>query len=117
MALAMDTRTVHWNAVGGGVKVGDKLALPATGVSGGNGGGAGGSSGKDDKKRRVVVDVREFRSSLPSFLHGSGLHIDACTLLVRVLIQSSRLDLRAILLLVFQSASFNECYDSCINMI
>ena len=94
-ALAMDTRTVHWNAVGAGVKVGDKQALATPGGS--ENASASPSSltssslalssydSGNANKRRVIVDVREFRSSLPSFLHGSGLHIDACTLLVGVL--------------------------------
>jgi len=89
IALAMDTRTVHWNAVGGGVKVGDNQALTTT--TGGSGSGS--SGGSDENKRRVIVDVREFRSSLPSFLHGSGLHIDACTLLVSSHIRTYMLDL------------------------
>lgn len=33
-------------------------------------------------KQRVIVDVREFRSSLPSFLHERGVKIDAVTLTV-----------------------------------
>ena len=30
----------------------------------------------------MAVDIREFRSALPSFLHGAGLDLDAVTLTV-----------------------------------
>jgi DNA excision repair protein ERCC-4 len=75
-AFAMDTRTLHWDAVGRSSLAAASEATIATTTT----------------SRRVVVDVREFRSSLPSFLHGSGhFQLDACTLLVGDFVLSPRL--------------------------
>jgi ERCC4-type nuclease len=35
---------------------------------------------KENTQMRVIVDIREFRSLLPSLLHKRGLHIEPVTL-------------------------------------
>ncbi|KAF9292420.1 hypothetical protein BGZ68_006366 [Mortierella alpina] len=42
----------------------------------------GGKSGEDHPLPRIVVDSREFRSSLPSILHAQGMILDPCTITV-----------------------------------
>ncbi len=37
-------------------------------------------STEDNEMPRVIVDMREFRSELPSLLHKRGIHIEPCTL-------------------------------------
>ncbi|KAI9101201.1 hypothetical protein DFS34DRAFT_578158 [Phlyctochytrium arcticum] len=41
---------------------------------------AGGQRIPASEKNQVIVDVREFRSSLPSLIHGRGITLKACTL-------------------------------------
>lgn len=43
---------------------------------------AGGQRTATSEPPRVIVDLREFRSSLPSMLHGAGLQVVPCTLQV-----------------------------------
>jgi DNA excision repair protein ERCC-4 len=38
------------------------------------------TSADADKTMKVIVDMREFRSELPSILHKKGFHIEPCTL-------------------------------------
>ncbi|KAG0301963.1 hypothetical protein BGZ98_007898 [Dissophora globulifera] len=42
----------------------------------------GGKTGDDRPLPRIVVDSREFRSSLPSILHSQGMILDPCTITV-----------------------------------
>ncbi|ORZ05671.1 DNA repair protein [Lobosporangium transversale] len=42
----------------------------------------GGKTGEDHPLPRIVVDSREFRSSLPSILHSQGMVLDPCTITV-----------------------------------
>ncbi|KAF9988517.1 hypothetical protein BGZ65_001979 [Modicella reniformis] len=42
----------------------------------------GGKSGEERPLPRIVVDSREFRSSLPSILHSQGMVLDPCTITV-----------------------------------
>ncbi|KAF8925803.1 hypothetical protein BGZ58_000472 [Dissophora ornata] len=42
----------------------------------------GGKTGEDRPLPRIVVDSREFRSSLPSILHSQGMILDPCTITV-----------------------------------
>lgn len=42
----------------------------------------GGKVGEDRPLPRIVVDSREFRSSLPSILHSQGMILDPCTITV-----------------------------------
>ena len=66
-SFSMDTRTVLRGPDG-------KQAVPAPTRD---------AAAAQDGVRRLVVDVREFRSSLPSMLHQRGLKLDAVTLTVR----------------------------------
>jgi len=43
---------------------------------------AGGQRSATSEPPRVIVDMREFRSSLPSMLHGAGMQVIPCTLQV-----------------------------------
>lgn len=43
---------------------------------------AGGQRSATSEPPRVIVDMREFRSSLPSMLHAAGMHVVPCTLQV-----------------------------------
>lgn len=43
---------------------------------------AGGQQSATSEPPRVIVDMREFRSSLPSMLHGAGMQVIPCTLQV-----------------------------------
>ncbi|KAF9913274.1 hypothetical protein EC991_000036 [Linnemannia zychae] len=42
----------------------------------------GGKTGEEQPPPRIVVDAREFRSSLPSILHSQGMVLDPCTITV-----------------------------------
>ncbi|KAF9140466.1 hypothetical protein BGX30_006479 [Mortierella sp. GBA39] len=42
----------------------------------------GGKTGDEQPAPRIVVDAREFRSSLPSILHSQGMVLDPCTITV-----------------------------------
>ncbi|KAG0050984.1 hypothetical protein BGZ83_004235 [Gryganskiella cystojenkinii] len=52
-------RNIHTRIAGGGKAIGDDRPLP-----------------------RIVIDAREFRSSLPSILHSQGMVLDPCTITV-----------------------------------
>ncbi|GJJ69930.1 DNA excision repair protein ERCC-4 [Entomortierella parvispora] len=52
-------RNIHTRIAGGGKALGEERPLP-----------------------RIVVDAREFRSSLPSILHSQGMILDPCTITV-----------------------------------
>jgi len=52
-------RNIHTRIAGGGKAIGEDRPLP-----------------------RIVVDAREFRSSLPSILHSQGMILDPCTITV-----------------------------------
>lgn len=75
---------------------------------------AGGQRLVSGRRPRVVVDMREFRSSLPSFLHAAGMEVIPCTLQVGDYVISSDMCVeRKTLTDLMQSLNSGRLYTQC----
>jgi DNA excision repair protein ERCC-4 len=75
---------------------------------------AGGQRTATSEPPRVVVDMREFRSSLPSMLHGAGMQVIPCTLQVGDYILTSTMCVeRKSLSDLVQSLNSGRLYTQC----
>ena len=74
-------------------------------------------SAQDLERSRIIVDMREFRSELPSLLHKRGIHIEPCTLEVGdyVLTPSICVERKSINDLI-ESLSNGRLYNQCSQM-